>query len=1107
MQKRCPKCAQTVEISTVLPVDTLCPKCGALIPYAESASQKPTHGVRADKPAEAPKKPGSTGIRTSKSSPALPAVPKLEELGNDAPIEKRVRPAAAAKPRSGNPWLLLIAGLVLGLLLAGSCVGVGLLVFRGGDTEPQPQLTQSPPTRVVEPPTTPSPPTKPTPPPNPLPPPVSPENRGMKLPPLPDAAQIEPVELTDVKLAIDLGGPVSRMQLAGGGRFIAVHMPQQRRIALVELAKKSIVRTLSVDDDILFAAGMNHLFVYSNARKMLERFRLPSLERDRARQAAAPGVLTSFCAGSSSDGPLLLATDHGATFFDADDLVPLEAKFWAEGDQLPGGRWWTGADGRSFGNIAPTGTGALWRIDDGKLRRMNIKAARPEFVVVNDECSTVFTGAGMATLPKAGYAVNDVQISGSGRTRTALPASAGDGVVMVIYMPSSPLGPGLRPPGPMPRGGSSLPRGPGGFPPGGMPPLPPGPGNPTYVGDGAAIVVLGTTSSPTAMLFGVDLAPPATGEKPPIEERIHSIPAAKLLVTLAATRDKLWLYRTQSDATIAGNRSSLRFMAVAPSVATRGRAWTHFTPARGKAGSRLVYQLVGAPPEMSIDERGVIRWDVPRNFAGDAAEFSVIARDPDTNEVATRQMTVQVAGGVIMPKTPSASLLLSGLDEYDPPLPMVRSPVTSSIDVKLPEAVYEVVVGGGGRYLLLRSSAKPAVHVFDVSKALLVRSLTLPAAPTLLVAGGSHFFVIDPKSGAVQRYDFATLNMDSSPPIPTKLRASGFERVLAAMGSESPGPLYWAMPGNSKVVQIDPRTMKFAALPWPEAKIANLRSLAASPDGTTLCGIGYETEANPTVLTIKHGETMVESFTEARNLSSLDRPEYLVPSVDGKAIFSPETVWTRESHFRSSSFGTNAWAPAHEPDYFVGSARDFRDPKPGKSVSRRFYIGRMSSEAVNKGRYMFASGGFVTITDQRLSPPRTPLFHHATHYYPSIGLLVILSLDARRLILHHADPGTVLRSTRGAKFVFPQCRPPRFVKPGQALEIPVLARSSGSQTVLSLVDGPEGMTLANQKLTWKVPDAVAASEVRFSIRARDAITNRETTQRYEIIVLPKKPVR
>jgi len=1138
MLKRCPKCSQSVEVSSVLPVDTLCPKCGGRIPYADAsppASAATSDGVRAEKPQESPQKPApqgvraekptapankpaSTGVRTTKSSPVLPPVPKLEDVDADRPIEDRVRPIVVAPPaKSGKPWLLLIAGVAIGLMLAGGCVGVGIVIFSSRPSAaPQPPMSYSEDSQAMNdlpndpalPPEEPRPPETPTKPNDPTPPMPAAPATGMKLPAIPTSPTLEPVQISGTNFAIELGGQARRVMLAGGGRYLVVLAaapPQNlQRLLVIDIAKKQVEGILDVDPDIHVAAGMNHVFTYSATRKVLERFELPILRRDIARPATPSESITGLCMGHASNGPLQFAASQTAGFFNADDLSQLPAVYARAGDQMPGGRWWAAPNGRAFGNIAPDGKASLWRIENDKLRRISISTSQPKFVLTDVAGSKVFVGNGIAALPSAGNSTDSVSVLSLGAAPFGLPAQAGEAVIAIQNGPGMGTLPGpdggMFPRGPRPGGGPPI--GPGGPPPfpgpGKMPPGPGGPGTSgfTVVGDGRLSLAL-LSNRAALMLAGVDLAVPTLGEAPPLEERVYFLPGAQVLVALSTNRDKIWLYKVDSSTGITTvQKESLKFLTTTPFPARRGRLWIFSSPIlvpKIGAAANVMYDLRDAPSGMTIDNSGRIQWNVPADFSVNQIQFTVVARDISSAAEATQLVTVSVIDAKAAAGLPSAPLLLSGLDEYEPPMPMTRSPIISSTDIKLPDPIQEIVVGAGGRFLLLRPSNKQVLHIVDVGKPLLAQSIPLRSAQSIVVAGGSHFYIIDPKSGEIERVSFANLtNRENLPPLPAELRAQAFEQVFAAMGDESPGPLFWAMPASGKVFQIDPRTMKYVAIPFPEEEVIKFASFAAAPDGRTICAIGRDSNANPVVAVLRNGIATLESLPEYRNRSSLVREHYLVPSADAELFFSSDMVWGRETYLPYRGSDSENWAPAREPGFFVRSTRDYNKPN-----SRKLQIGRIGADPQRKGQIVILGSGNVTLNDQQANSHN---FHQRVHYYPSLGLLTALSADTRRLIFQPADAGTLLdRSTR---FVFPLCRPPRFVKPGKEISIPALSRASSGQSTLTLISGPVGMKLGNQKLTWNVPDSLAGSDVEFTLRARDSIHNRETTQKYSISVLP-----
>ena len=87
---------------------------------------------------------------------------------------------------------------------------------------------------------------------------------------------------------------------------------------------------------------------------------------------------------------------------------------------------------------------------------------------------------------------------------------------------------------------------------------------------------------------------------------------------------------------------------------------------------------------------------------------------------------------------------------------------------------------------------------------------------------------------------------------------------------------------------------------------------------------------------------------------------------------------------------------------------------------------------------------------------------------PSARVLVVLS-DARdRLVLQRVDVDELLAKS-DADYLLVTSRPPATVTPGKPFSYAPAVRSNKGKVRLRLEGGPEGMTLADGRLTWSVP--------------------------------------
>lgn len=496
---------------------------------------------------------------------------------------------------------------------------------------------------------------------------------------------------------------------------------------------------------------------------------------------------------------------------------------------------------------------------------------------------------------------------------------------------------------------------------------------------------------------------------------------------------------------------------------------------------------------------------MPVDFAAAEVWFTVIARDVNSGQTASRPLTVQV-GMAAGPPSPVKALPLSGLESYAPPLPITRSPVTNSQEVKLTDAISEVVVGAGGRFLLLRCQYKPLIHVFDVMQARIAKSITVPISAPMIAAGGSHFYFIHANGAIVDRWRFSDLTQVDSRSLPAELRSAAWTRAFATMGDESPGPLYLCVADAGKSYQIDPMTLSFGELPWPRAAIANASYLSASSDGQFVCALSSVARERPAMAFVRNGVATVYRNSDMEVNIGRTRADYLVPSADGKIVFGSNQAWAGDRVLAHALTEFSFWTPARESGFYVVALRANRGASKLKSGGvRTFFVGRISDSMQRTGELEIGigGGGNISLNDQP-DLDRSPPFCQRVHYYPTAGFIAALSSDCKKMILQKADPGAIFGAARGSGFVFPLCKPPRFVKAGQEVTMPFGARSSFGNVSVHLQEAPAGMTIAKDKLIWKTPTVTSPTEVHFTLEVQGGPTAINPTQRYATTVLPSR---
>jgi hypothetical protein len=220
----------------------------------------------------------------------------------------------------------------------------------------------------------------------------------------------------------------------------------------------------------------------------------------------------------------------------------------------------------------------------------------------------------------------------------------------------------------------------------------------------------------------------------------------------------------------------------------------------------------------------------------------------------------------------------------------IKAPALEATKVErmLAAPVADVVVGGGGRYLILHLPKLRHLAVFDVNAAKVVGHIPMEEENGRFAAGLEDVVVVLPRAGTVERWSLKTLERDVVVTLPIK----GVIKAVA-MGSASKGPLlvHWAAGpqpldrAGFAVLNVENLKAAITELKLPPAAMMgqnsrDLMHLRASANGKTFgtwcsthspSGLGVLTVASDTLITANYAHGSVG---------------HVLPSPDGKSIIT-----------------------------------------------------------------------------------------------------------------------------------------------------------------------------------------------------------------------------
>lgn len=316
---------------------------------------------------------------------------------------------------------------------------------------------------------------------------------------------IKPPLMEDNKIDVKLPSPVTDVAVGGGGRYLVLHMPKARKLAIFDVNAGQIVGGIPVEEDgAKFAAGLQTVVVVLPHAGTIERWNLQTREREVFVDWPIKGELKAVTMGSASKGPLLVHSAPGLQPAERNEIALFNVetmKLQLAEVKLPPHMFFASQ--------------SVWRVrasSDGKVFGM-WSAMTNNFgtIVISDASVTAYAANYMA-----GYAIpspdgktiytmhgqSKPQFERSGGIQpglTALPACHGDSQLRIVHNNRDPV-------------------------------LIHTPGN----------------TVPTTIMKGLDLAiPDETQLKSDFtfDKRVHLIPDARVLVTISAVGDRLTLHR------------------------------------------------------------------------------------------------------------------------------------------------------------------------------------------------------------------------------------------------------------------------------------------------------------------------------------------------------------------------------------------------------------------------------------------------------------------------------------------------------------------------------------------------------------------------------------
>jgi hypothetical protein len=443
--------------------------------------------------------------------------------------------------------------------------------------------------------------------------------------------------------AYQVGGTIADLAVGGGGRFLFLTLKEPREVAVFDVNEAKIIKRIPLAaDHALVTAGAKLLVIAYPDHRMMERWNLETLTRQGTSQPSPIRArLLGLAMGCDSNGPALAlwAADPKGSIAEAariSFLDPGALKVLKVGSLATGGLQGPGVVSTSGGSVQLNGSYrqnihlrasaggdvfALWHTGGSPIGVQILSVSKAALrLVYNHETlgylapgpdgQTVYTGLG------GRRDADGKPVSGSELDARSInpPEPAIPSPDPAFYLSIRGLGP------------SGLPYRPGPAIPG-APVAGPVVAASVHAVDGAKLLTVAGLNEMRGANALENNADDFT-----IDKRFHLVPAAKLLITVPPSNDRLVLRRL--DIVRALDKLGTQALLVTSPSSLRARAETrleHQVEARSKSGG-LKYTLADGPDGLKVAPDGKVTWTPPKEASGQTAKAIVTIVEPSGRE-------------------------------------------------------------------------------------------------------------------------------------------------------------------------------------------------------------------------------------------------------------------------------------------------------------------------------------------------------------------------------------------------------------------------------------------------------------------------------------------
>lgn len=397
---------------------------------------------------------------------------------------------------------------------------------------------------------------------------------------------------------IELGGEADQVRSGGAGRYFVSHLKDAEKLAVVDVVAGKRLGEVPARGSFLFAANRDKLIVVLNDQRVVQRWDLQTLRREKTVLLPDDRPVRWVAMGSAGAGPLALWSSGKVQFWDVASLKPLAVRGEVV-DQEANVKLWPSADGLTF-------CGYGWStVPYAVMRLGNVTATSADCTMLRTPDGESFNEAW--AMPSA---------DGSLLVRHGARFYTGD---MAVIDPGPLKDAAAVYPTADPRFLLSLRR------------------KDPYKSEGNSVAVVAAVDR--RVLYTVPDVEPVTGGRigsvvgrlgP--EPRVHYLPGPGLLVTIPDTNDRVVVRRFDLSKSLASTGADYLFVISKPPTRVGPGAAYAYQVQTLSSGGGVKCRLEEGPEGMTVSDAGLVEWRAPA-AAGKKAGVILAVSDASGEEV------------------------------------------------------------------------------------------------------------------------------------------------------------------------------------------------------------------------------------------------------------------------------------------------------------------------------------------------------------------------------------------------------------------------------------------------------------------------------------------